>query len=109
MATEVSFDLSACYKAMRTEEMKAELLGHAESIRDRAISTAPKTRRPSYAPSIRTSWDLVRSGVGPDVYSVYVVASRHEMVIEFGWHDLAGGWHPGRFILTNALIWEGRK
>lgn len=106
---ELNFDEIALVKAMRTEETKSLVMEKTNRAADIARGTGPQTRNPSYVPSIRTTWDLTTSPEGPEVYSGYVIASRHEMVIEFGWHDLKGRWHPGKFNLTKALKKVGKE
>ncbi|UBU12913.1 hypothetical protein [Nonomuraea gerenzanensis] len=56
------------------------------------------TQNPSYSPSFSS---LVASKRG--VPTGYIYADRHEMVNEFGWTDLAGKHHGGRFVFRRAL------
>jgi hypothetical protein len=56
------------------------------------------TKNPSYSPSFVAVAATRRRDP-----TAYVVADRHEMVNEFGWTDLAGKHHGGRFVFRRAL------
>ena len=37
------------------------------------------------------------------VQTLYVIANRHAIYLEFGWRDMDGRWHPPRLYLRRAL------
>ncbi|MFC4117541.1 hypothetical protein [Nonomuraea zeae] len=72
----------------------------ATSIAETAKGMAKQydTSNPTYSPSFTAVMPSSRRNP-----TAYVVADRHEMVNEFGWTDLAGKHHGGRFVFRRAL------
>lgn len=97
--TNFRIDGNALWRAAQTPTMAAEIQNVTGAIGKDAGANAPRTRGNAYRNSIKT---YIQRDPSEGIRGL-VVASRHEMVIEFGWTDLRGRWHPGRFILTNAL------
>lgn len=97
---EVYVDYSAINKLLVRRPYMRELNRLVRSIERlaRAQASQYSTNNPTYAPSFT---GLVAKRL--DVPTGYVYGSRHEMVNEFGWTDLAGKHHPGRFVLRRSL------
>lgn len=88
----------AMMRAAQTPALKSQIEDVLRGIVVHARKFGPKTRGRAYTKNIEP-WIDTDDGI----YLGLVVASRHEMVVEFGWTDRAGNWHPGRYVLTNAL------
>src|SRR5690606_39457042 len=94
----VRLDGYAMMRAAQTPSVKSQIVDVLRGIVAHARKFGPKTRGRAYVTNIEP-WIDTDDGI----YLGLVVASRHEMVVEFGWTDRAGNWHPGRYVLTNAL------
>jgi hypothetical protein len=79
--------------------MVAEVQRITGNVDKEVRRTAPRTRGNAYRDNVKA---YIQSDKSEGIRGL-VVASRHEMVIEFGWTDLAGRWHPGQYIMSNAL------
>jgi len=89
----------ALWLSAQSKETASEVSKVVGDVVKHARTSAPITRGGAY----RDSFNAYIQDDPIDGVEGYVVASRHEMVIEFGWTDLKGKWHPGQYILTNAL------
>ncbi|MET8382493.1 hypothetical protein ABZV14_05760 [Streptosporangium canum] len=97
---ELYVDYSALHVLLKRKPYVGYLRRITNSIARVARAQAKQydTSNPSYSPSF-TPMIAEKRGV----ITGYVYADRHEMVNEFGWTDLAGKHHPGRFVFRRAL------